>query len=111
MTPPRPFSVFVVVFAVVFAVVYVISVENNYALFTYHPAIYEFGAGVQTPKDGPAMYWYGWIATAGIVAALAGVIAYCLPVQLTRRLWSGLAWAAPLGVLAVFGYLLRNYFL
>ena len=65
MTPPRSFPAFAIVFAVVFAVVYVIAVEENYALFTYHPAIGEFGAGVQQPKDGPAMYWYGWLATSG----------------------------------------------
>lgn len=111
MTPPRSFQVFAIVFAVVYAVVYVIAVDNNYALFTYHPAIYEFGAGVQAPKEGLAMYWYGWMATAGIAASLAGVIACSLPARLTRRLWSGWAWAIPLGVLAVFAYLLRNYFL
>jgi hypothetical protein len=111
MTPPRSFSVFAVVFAVVYAVVYVIAVANNYALFTYHPAIYEFGAGTQAPKDGPAMYWYGWIATSGIAALVAGIIACWLPARLTKRLWSGWSWAIPLGVLVVFGYLLRNYFL
>jgi hypothetical protein len=111
MIPPRSFSVFAVIFAVVYAVVYVIAVENNYALFTYHAAIGEFDAGVQAPKDGPAMYWYGWMATSGIVAALAGVIAWWLPTQITRHLWSGWAWAAPLAVLGAFAWMLRNYFL
>ena len=68
MTMPRSFPVFAIVFAVAYAVAYAISVHNNYALFTYHPALNEFGVGVQKPKDGPAMYWYGWLATAGIVA-------------------------------------------
>ena len=111
MTPPRSFSVFATVFAVVFAVVYVIAVEKNYALFTYHPALSEWGAGVQQPKDGPAMYWYGWLATSGIVALIAGGLAALLPAGLTRRLWPGWTWVVPVGVMVIFCYLLRNYFL
>ncbi len=111
MTAPRSFPAFAIVFAVVFAVVYVFAVEANYALFTYHPAIGEFGAGVQPPKDGPAMYWYGWLATSGIAASLAGLLACLLPESLARRLWSGWTWAVPVVVMVVFCYLLRNYFL
>jgi hypothetical protein len=111
MTPPRSFPIFAIVFAVVFPVVYVIAVDNNYALFTYHPAVNEFGAWVEQPKAGLAMYWYGWMATAGIAASAAGAIACYLPERLTQRLWSGWSWVVPLIVLVVFGYLLRNYFL
>lgn len=111
MKPPRSFSVFAIVFAVVYSITYVIAVANNYALFTYHPAIVEFGAWTQPAKEGPAMYWYGWMATAGIAACAAGVIACYLPTRLTQRLWSGWSWVVPLGVLVVFCYLLRDYFL
>jgi hypothetical protein len=111
MTPPRSFDVFAIAFAVVFGVVYVIAVENNYALFTYHPAVGEFGGGVQQPREGPAMYWYGWMATAGIAASVAGVLASLLPQSLTRRLWSGWTWVVAAGVMIAFCYLLRNYFL
>jgi hypothetical protein len=108
---PRSFPVFAIVFAVAYAVAYAISVRNNYALFTYHPALNEFGAGVEKPKDGPAMYWYGWMATAGIVASVAGLVACYLPQRLTSRLWSGWSWAVPLAVIVFFAYLLRGYFL
>ena len=111
MTPPRSFPVFAIVFAVVFAIVYVIAVEKNYALFTYHPAIGEFGAWVQQPKDGPAMYWYGWLATAGIAATVAGALASFLPNSLTQRLWPGWAWVVAAAVMAAFAWILRNYFL
>lgn len=111
MTPPRSFPVFSIVFAVVFAVAYVVAVENNYALLTYHPAIGEFGAGVQPPRDGPAMYWYGWMATAGIAALVAGLLASRLPESVTRRLWSGWTWVSALAAMLVFCYLLRNFFL
>jgi hypothetical protein len=111
MTVPRSFAAFAIVFAVVYSVVYVICVEQNYALFSYHPAINQFGMGVQEPLDGPVMYWYGWMATAGIAASLAGLVACILPQAVARRLWSGWSWVVPAGVMVVFCYLLRNFFL
>jgi len=110
MTVPRSFQVFAVVFAATFAVAYFVCVYKNYALFTYHPAIYEWGLGVQKPKDGPAMYWFGWLATSGIVAIIVAAVAAWLPESVTRRLWSGLSWAVPVAVMVVFCYLLRGYF-
>ena len=110
MTSSR-FPVFAIVFAVAYAVAYVIAMEKNYALFTYHPALEEFGFLVERPKEGPAMYWYGWMATAGIVALVAGLIACFVPERVTKRLWSGWSWAVPLAVMFVLGYLLRGYFI
>ncbi len=111
MMPLRASPAFGIVFSVVFAIVYVIAVEKNIALITYHPAIGEFGWGAQQPKDGPAMYWYGWLATSGIAAYAAGFAAAWLPESIAKRLWSGLAWLVPMVVMAAFCYLLRNYFL
>lgn len=111
MTPSRSLPVFTIVFAVVYAVAYVIAVERNYALFTYHPAIEEFGFLVERAREGPAMYWYGWMATAGIIALVAGVIACLIPVQMTKRLWPGWSWAVPVAVMFAFGYLLRGFFM
>ena len=111
MKLPRSFSFLAVIFTVVYTVAYVIAVWKNYALFTYHPAINEIHAGVQKTIDGPAMYWYGWMATAGIAAAVACLIACIVPEHLAKRLWSGWSWVIPLCVLLVFAYLLRSYFL
>lgn len=111
MTPSSRFPVFVIVFGIVFAVAYVIAVEMNYALFTYHPAINTFGAGVQEGKDGPAMYWYGWLATSGIAAFVAGALASFLPESLTRWLKPGWTWVVAVVVMAAFVWILRNYFL
>ena len=111
MTPLRSFPAFAITFAVVYAVTYVIAVEKNLALFTYHPALEEFGFLVQPPRDGPAMYWYGWMATSGIFALAVGLIARAVPEGVTRRLWSGWSWAIPVAVMIVFSYLLRSYFL
>jgi hypothetical protein len=102
---------FAIVFAVVYAIAYVVAVENNYALFTYHPALGEFAAGVQKAKDGPAMYWYGWLATAGIAASLASLGAALLPAPLTRRMRPASSWVAALAAMLVFCWLLRNFFL
>jgi len=107
----RAFGTFAIVFAAVYAVAYALAVWKNFALFTYHPALNEFGLGVQKPKDGPAMYWYGWMATSAIVAGLAGAAASCLPEAVARRLWPGLAWLVPLCVMLFFAWLLRGYFL
>jgi hypothetical protein len=111
MNAPRANPAFAVVFAVVFAIAYTVCVDANYALFTYHPVLNEFGLGVQQPKEGPAMYWYGWMATAAIVAAAAGIVARLLPDSVTRRIWAGLVWLVPLAMMAVFAYILRGYFL
>jgi hypothetical protein len=104
-------SIFSTVFSVVFAVSYLMAVERNYALFTYHPALGEFGWGVQPVKDGPAMYWYGWLATCGIVATVSGMIASLFPHRIMERLTPAVGWAIPLGVLVAFAWLLRGYFL
>ena len=107
----RAFPIFAIVFAVVYAVVYAVSVWKNYALFTYHPALNEFGMGVQKAKDGPAMYWYGWMATSAIAGGIAGVVACLVPERVARRLWPGLAWLVPLCAMLFFAWLLRGYFL
>ena len=111
MTAPRSFAAFAIVFSVVYAVAYVIAVENNYALFTYHPALGEFGFLVERPKDGPAMYWYGWMVAAGIVAFAAGAIAWLIPERWARRLWTGWSWGVPIAAMVVFSYLLSGFFM
>ena len=112
MTSTRSFSVFTIVFAAAYAVVYLISVANNFALFTYYPATNEIAAGVQPAKGGaPAMYWYGWITTSAIAASAISVCACFLPERITQRLWSGWSWLVPVCTIPVFCYLLKNYFL
>ena len=102
---------FSTVFAAVFGIVYLIAVQKNYALFTYHPALGEFGWGVQAPRDGPAMYWYGWLATAGGTAMIAGLLGQLIRQSAAERLAATLAWVVPLAVLAGFAWLLRGYFI
>src|SRR4051812_42940106 len=99
------------VFGVAYAVAYVVAVWKNLALFTYHPVAGTLAFGVEKPQDGPAMYWFGWMATAAIVATAACAIAALLPARYTSRLASTWAWTVPIAVLFFFAYLLRGYFL
>ena len=101
---------FSIVFAAAFAIAYLVAVQNNYALFTYHPALGAIGWGVEPVKDGPAMYWYGWLATAGIAAALFAAIASWLAQRAIERA-AAVAWIVPLAAMAAFAWLLRGYFI
>ena len=111
MNIPRTCAFLAIVFTVVFSIAYVIAVWKNYALFTYHPVPSTITPGVVKPYDGPAMYWYGWMATAAVAALAACLIAYVVPERVSNRVSSGWSWIVPLGVLLFFAYLLRGYFL
>ena len=111
MIAPQRLPLFATLFAAVYAVVYVVAVENNYALFTYHPVLNQFAFLVEAPKTGPAMYWYGWMATAGIAAFVVGVIASVVPEGVMKFLWSSWSWVVPLTVMLVVSYLLRDFFI
>ncbi|MBV8538704.1 MAG: hypothetical protein JO128_24110 [Alphaproteobacteria bacterium] len=102
------------VFSVAFAVLYVLSMDNNWALFTYlaragefHPLVY----APPTPRAGPAMYWWGWLATSGIGAAIVAGIAAALPAGWAGRHWTSLSWLVPLAMLLVLVFLLRGWFI
>jgi hypothetical protein len=111
MRIPLSSGVFTVTFAGVFSVVYVLAVENNWALFSYAPATGTFTPLVTTATIGPTMYWYGWIATAAIVAGAVAALVSLAPESLAKWVWPGWSWAIPIVVLVAFGYLLRGYFL
>jgi hypothetical protein len=105
------YAAFTVTFAVVFSVVYELAVENNWALFTYAPATGIFAPLLTPATAGPTMYWYGWIATAAIAAAVVAAVVSLIPESLAKWVWPGLSWAVPIVVLIAFGYLLSGYFL
>jgi hypothetical protein len=106
----RRFGVFAVTFAAVYAAVYYVVLVNNWPLFSYGPAVRQWTLFNHSASDGPTMYWYGWIATSALVAAVIGAIVSLLPDRLSRFLWSGLAWLVPLGAIAAIFHLLSGYF-
>ena len=97
-------------FSVVFALLYVPAMELNWALFTYHPQLRAFGWLVDAPRTGPAMYWYGWLATAALGAAAISGAALAVPARWSARVPASLAWIVPLMTMAAIAWLLRGYF-
>jgi hypothetical protein len=108
----RPaFATFATVFAAAYAILYALAVFYNWALFTYAPATGEWGLLLTPARAGPTMYWYGWMATAALGAAVIAIIAALLPEAFVRRIPAALSWAVPMIVIVVFGFLLRGYFM
>ena len=97
------------IFAAAFAVIYVVSVEANWALVTYHPRINQWEFLTRPSKDGPAMYWFGWIGTTILAASAVSLLALPLTRRWQPPIWIG--WAVPLAVMVAFLYLLRSFFL
>jgi hypothetical protein len=99
------------VFSIAFALIYIASVEYNLALLTYHPQIFKWGLLAEAPKEGPAMYWYGWLLTSALGAGAIAGLSLALPARPFDRVWSILVWVAPLVMIATITYILRGYFL
>jgi hypothetical protein len=103
--------VFALVFGVSFAVLYVICDMAALPMFTYHPGTdrIEMGFARARPEEGPAMYWYGWIATSALGAFILGAGAALLPRSLGGKIPLALAWIVPIALLPVLIYSLRFY--
>jgi hypothetical protein len=99
------------VFSIAFAAIYIASVYWNLALFTYHPQLVQWGPLVQAPKQGPAMYWYGWLATSTFGAGAIAALSLALPAKPLERVCAILIWLVPLAMIATITYILRGYFL
>jgi hypothetical protein len=97
------------VFSAAFALIYIFSVELNWAPFTYHPKIGQWGWLVEPARDGPPMYWYGWLVTSTLGASAASVIA--LPLLKSRPTQYWLGWTVPLLVMISVLYFFRGFFL
>ena len=104
---PRHFAF---AYGTAFAALYVIALERDLALFTVYPSLGVVLPGTHHAADvvspamaflAPAMYWYGWTATAALGALPVGLLAAALPERWTRRMWPALVWVVPaLGMIA-----------
>lgn len=111
MTASRKFGIFAIVFAIAYPIVYIAATEMNWAAFTYHSAIGEFGLGPNKPRNGPAMYWFGWMTTSAVSALVIATIVAYLPDSLTRRLPAASAWVVPLvAIVTAAGLMVHMYF-
>ena len=111
MTPSARTSAFATAFAVAYPVLYVACAYWNLALFTYHPALGVFGMGPDAPRGGPAMYWYGWMTTALIGAAILSAAWAVFAGRGSLRIPSMLAALVPIAAMAVAVGLMAHYFL
>jgi hypothetical protein len=119
MTSSAAFRRFAFAFGATFAFLYVIAVAKDLALFTVFPSLGIVLAGTQhtngvtDPAMGflaPAMYWYGWAATAAIGATMFGVAAVALPNGWARWFWPGLIWETPVLSMIACAYLTLPWF-
>jgi hypothetical protein len=108
MTSSGAFRRFAFTFGTAFAGLYVVALKLDLALFTVYPSLGVVVLGTHHPRDSvdpalaflaPAMYWYGWSATAALGALLLGLGGAWLPERWTRRSWS--AWLCVLPVVAM----------
>ena len=90
-----------VIFSMLFGIVYLTCFYMDWAPFRYYPDARTFHLR-QTPQDGPAILWYGWVTAAAVVSAAVAAI---VPRSLAERLHPRLAWlVALLVILGMFIY-------
>ena len=96
-----------------------VALKADLALLTVYPSFgvvlvgTHHAADVVDPALGfvaPAIYWYGWTATAALGALLFGLIAAMLPGRLTRRVWSGWVWVIAVAAMIACVYLTIPWF-
>jgi hypothetical protein len=99
------------IFGIAFALIYAPTMNNNWALATYHPRPGVWDWGVAPATNGPAMYWYGFVFTAFLGAVVVTAIAALVPERIMARIpWPTLTWLLPLCAMAYFGWVLTPYF-
>ena len=104
MTSSASFRRFAFAFGTTFAILYVVALARDIALFTVFPSLGVVLAGTHHSRDvadpamgflAPAIYWYGWAATAALGALTFGLVAALLPGRWTRAIWRGWVWLVP----------------
>ena len=119
MTSSLWFRRFAFAYGPAFAVLYVIALKADLALFTVYPSLGVVLLGTHHAKDVvdpalgflvPAMYWYGWTATAALGALMFGLIAAFLPERWTQRVWPGWVWVIPVAAMLACVYLTMPWF-
>src|SRR5258706_11337725 len=105
------FGTFALVFGICFAILYVVCEMGAFPMFTYHPGIDRIDPGFAPPRrdEGPAMYWYGWIATSALGASILGFLGALLPEKIRGQIPLALAWVVPVALVPVVIYSLRFY--
>jgi hypothetical protein len=102
---------FALVFGICFGILYVICDVAGLPMFTYHPGTDRIEPGFAPARrdEGPAMYWYGWIATSALGASALALVAALLPARIAGRIPLALTWIVPIALLPVLIYSLKFY--
>ena len=111
MTAPRAVRRFALAYAPAFAGLYTLALVKDLALITVYPTLGIFVPGTWHSQDAapslggvPAMYWYGWTATAVLGALVLSSIAALLPERWTSRISSAWLWIVPASAMIVCVY-------
>jgi len=106
-----PWGTFTLVFGISFAILYVICDMAALPLFTYHPGTDRIDLGYAPARrdEGPAMYWYGWLASASLGATILSGLAALLPDKIRSKIPLALAWVVPVVLLPILIYSLMFY--
>src|SRR5262245_29551203 len=119
MTPSHGYRRLPFAYATAFAVLYLVALQLDLALFTVYPSLGVLLLGTHHSRDvaapslgflAPAMYWYGWTATAALGALIVALVAAVCPERWTRRLWPGWLWVVPVAAMAACVYLTMPWF-
>jgi hypothetical protein len=117
MTSSRAFRRFALTYGPAFAVIYVLARAKDLALITVYPTLRIAVLGARHSQDAapsiggvPAMYWYGWTATAALGACVLAAVAAFFPERWTPRIWLGWLWLAPALAMSVCVYLTMPWF-
>jgi hypothetical protein len=100
------------VFAIAFAVIYAPTMDYNGTLATYHPiqGISQWGRAAPLAGGSPAMYWYGFVFTSAIGAAVVTALASLIPDNRMERVpWRSLTWIVPICAILYITYVLLPY--
>ena len=117
MTSSRLFRRFAFVYAPAFAVFYALALAKDLAMITVYPTLGIFVLGTQhsqnaAPSIGgvPAMYWYGWTATAALGAMMLGIIGALFPERWRPRISLTWLWMVPASAMIACVYLTLPWF-
>jgi hypothetical protein len=119
MMSPSGLHRFTFAFGTTFAVLYVIAVARDLALFTVFPSLGIVLAGTQHTNDvtdpalgflAPAMYWYGWAATAALGALMVALVIVSFSGDWARHVWPGWVWVIPVLSMTACVYLTLPWF-
>jgi hypothetical protein len=119
MTSSASFRRFAFAFGTTFAVFYAVAVAKDLALFTVFPSLGIVLAGTHHTRDvadpamgflAPAMYWYGWAATAALGALIVALAAASFAERLARYVWPGWVWVIPVLSMIACVYLTLPWF-